>query len=215
MSDSPLVVGFDLDLTLIDSRPGIAATLRALLAERPVAEDVRLDVEELCERLGPPLDHMLAPYYPADLLPELVDRFRVLYPDHAVAATPALVGAHEALAAVRSHGGRTVVVTGKFTPNAARHVALLRLEIDHLAGEVWGVGKAEALREQGATIYVGDHVHDVEGALAADALSVSVLTGGCTEAELRAAGTHVVLRDLGEFPAWLDEHVRSLRETRV
>jgi uncharacterized protein len=132
-----------------------------------------------------------------------------------VAASPALVGAHEALAAVRRHGGRTVVVTGKFTPNAARHVALLCLEIDHLAGEVWGVGKADVLREQGATVYVGDHVHDVEGALAADALSVSVLTGGCTEEELRDAGTHVVLRDLGEFPVWLDAHVRSLRETRV
>jgi phosphoglycolate phosphatase-like HAD superfamily hydrolase len=158
---------------------------------------------------------MLAPYYAGDLLPGLVDRFRVLYPDHAVAATPALAGAHQALAAVRRHGGRTVVVTGKFTPNAARHVEALSFEIDHLAGEVWGVGKADVLREQGATVYVGDHVHDVEGALAADALSVSVLTGGCTEEELREAGTQVVLRDLAEFPAWLDEHVRSLRETPV
>ncbi len=212
----PLVVGFDLDLTLIDSRPGIAATLRALLEEHPVGDDVDLDVEALCERLGPPLDHMLAPYYAPELLPGLVDRFRVLYPDHAVAASPALAGAHEALAAVRRHGGRTVVVTGKFTPNAARHVALLRFEIDHLVGELWGVGKAQALREQGATIYVGDHVHDVEGALAADALSVSVLTGGSTEQELRDAGTDVVLRDLAEFPAWLDEHVsRVRRETPV
>lgn len=212
----PLVVGFDLDLTLIDSRPGIAATLRALLAEHPVADEAGFDVEALCERLGPPLDHMLAPYYDADLLPGLVDRFRALYPDHAVAASPALAGAHEALAAVRRHGGRTVVVTGKFTPNAALHVALLRLEIDHLAGERWGVGKAEVLREQGATVYVGDHVHDVEGALAAGAVSVSVLTGGCSAEELRAAGTHAVLRDLGEFPAWLDAHVvGASRETRV
>jgi uncharacterized protein len=212
---TPLVVGFDLDLTLIDSRPGIGATLRALLEEHPVDDGVELDVDALCERLGPPLDHMLAPYYAGDLLPGLVDRFRVLYPDHAVAATPALAGAHEALAAVRRHGGRTVVVTGKFTPNAARHVEALSLRINHLAGEVWGVGKADVLREQGATVYVGDHVHDVEGALAADALSVSVLTGGCTEEELREAGTHVVLRDLAEFPAWLDAHVRSLREAPV
>jgi phosphoglycolate phosphatase-like HAD superfamily hydrolase len=211
----PLVVGFDLDLTLIDSRPGIGATLRALVEEHPVDEGVDLDVDALCERLGPPLDHMLAPYYEEALLPGLVDRFRALYPEHAVAASPALQGAHEALAAVRGHGGRTVVVTGKFTPNAARHVELLRLEIDHLAGELWGVGKAEVLREQGATVYVGDHVHDVEGALAADALSVSVLTGGCSEAELRAAGTHVVLRDLREFPDWLDAHVASRGETRV
>ncbi len=194
-----LVVGFDLDMTLIDTRPGFAATLRALTDETGVPVDVDL----LCANLGPPLDHMLAPYYPADRLSGLVDRFRELYPDHAVAATPAFAGAHEALAAVRRHGGRTIVVTGKFTPNAALHVAALRFEIDHLAGEVWGVGKAAVLREHGASVYVGDHVHDVEGARAAGALSVSVLTGGSTEADLRDAGTDVVLRDLADFPDWL------------
>ena len=202
-----LVVGFDLDMTLIDTRPGFAATLRALTGET----GVEVDVASLCESLGPPLDHMLAPYYPQEALAGLVDRFRALYPDHAVAPTGALGGAHEALAAVRRHRGRTVVVTGKFTPNARLHVTALGFDVDHLAGEVWGVGKAAVLREHGATVYVGDHVHDVEGALAAGAVSVSVLTGGSTEDELRAAGTHVVLRDLHDFPGWLDSHLLGLR----
>ena len=40
-----LVVGFDLDMTLVDSRPGIMATLVALEAETgaPVASDEMLD----------------------------------------------------------------------------------------------------------------------------------------------------------------------------
>ena len=80
---------------------------------------------------------------------------------------PPLPGAHEALAAVRRHGGRVVVVTGKFARNAQRHVDHLAFDIDHLEGEVWGVGKADVLRSEGASVYVGDHVHDVEGALAA------------------------------------------------
>ena len=54
-------------------------------------------------------------------------------------------------------------------------------------------------------------MHDVEGALAAGALSVSVLTGGCTREELEAAGTHVILDSLSDFPAWLDEHLLDLR----
>ena len=74
---------------------------------------------------------------------------------------------------------------------------------------VWGVGKAEVLRREGALAYVGDHVHDVEGARAAEVLSVSVLTGGCTRAELEEAGTDVVLDDLSAFPAWLDAAVRD------
>jgi pyridinium-3,5-biscarboxylic acid mononucleotide sulfurtransferase len=202
-----LVVGFDLDMTLIDTRAGVAATLQVLAEETGVT----LDVHEMSSRLGPPLSHLLAPYFPAHQLDTLTDRFRAHYPDHAIAPTAAFPGAHEALEAVRRLGGRSVVVTGKFTPNATLHVEALEFGVDELVGEVWGVGKGEVLTAHGATIYVGDHVHDVEGARAAGALSVSVLTGGCTEDELRAAGTDVVLRDLTEFPAWLERHVLATR----
>src|SRR3954452_25389398 len=194
-------------MTLIDTRPGFAATLQMIADETGVA----LDVHGMSERLGPPLSHMLAPHYPAAQADELVDRFRAYYPRHAIAPTVAFPGAHESLAAVRRHGGRSGLVTRKFTPNAALHVETLGFEVDHLVGEVWGVGKASVLNGHGATVYVGDHVHDVEGALAAGAVSVSVLTGGCTEEELRAAGTHVVLSDLTEFPAWLDGYLVERR----
>jgi uncharacterized protein len=204
---APLVVGFDLDMTLIDTRPGFAATLAEIARET----GVEMDVEAMSQRLGPPLSHLLAPHYPAEQIDELVERFRFHYPSLAIEPTLHLQGAHEALAAVRRHGGTAVVVTGKYTPNAALHVEALGFEIDHLVGEVWGVGKATVLTEHGASVYVGDHVHDVEGALAAGATSVSVLTGGCTEEELRAAGTHVVLEDLAVFPGWLDAHVLDLR----
>ena len=138
----------------------------------------------------------------------MTERFRALYPDHAVRATPQLAGAPEALASVRRHHGRIVLVTGKYTPNAQLHVDHLGLDVDLVAGAVWGEGKAAVLREEGASIYVGDHVHDVAGAHAAGALSVSVLTGGSTREELEAAGTDVVLDDLTQFPDWLDEHLR-------
>ncbi len=197
------VVGFDLDMTLIDTRPGFAACLRALGEET----GVDFDVDAMTARLGPPLDHLLAPYFPAERLPALVDRFRVLYPDIVVPQTLAFPGAHEALAAVRRHGGRTLVVTGKYAPNARLHADFLDFDVDVLVGEVWGVGKATVLREYGASVYVGDHVHDVEGALAAAVVSVSVLSGGCDAEELRAAGTHVVLDELTQFPAWFDEHL--------
>jgi uncharacterized protein len=204
---APLVVGFDLDMTLIDTRPGFAATLQVLAEETGVA----LDVDEMVSRLGPPLDHLLEPYFPREQLTGLVDAFRAHYPQHAIAPTLAFPGAHESLAAVRRHGGTSVLVTGKYTPNAALHVEALELGVDHVVGEVWGVGKAAVLAEHGATVYVGDHVHDVEGARAAGAISVSVLTGGCSEQELRDAGTDVVLRTLSDFPAWLDAHVLGLR----
>jgi len=202
---TPLVVGFDLDLTLIDTAAGFRQVLLALGAEL----GVDFPVEEMTARLGPPLDHLLAPHLPPDRVGPAGDRFRALYPDHAITTVPALAGAHEAFAAVRAHGGRVLVVTGKYGPNAQLHLDHLGLEADHLESWVWGVGKAEVLRREGALAYVGDHVHDVEGARAADVLSVSVLTGGCTRAELEEAGTDVVLDDLSAFPAWLDAAVRD------
>ena len=200
-----LVVGFDLDMTLIDTAPGFRDVLAALGAELRV----EFPVEEMTRRLGPPLDLLLEPYLPAEQIPAAGDRFRALYPDHAITSVPVLPGAHDAIAAVRRHGGRVLVVTGKFAANAQLHVDHTGLDVDLLEGWVWGVGKADVLRREGASIYVGDHVHDVEGALAAGVTSVSVLTGGCTAEELRAAGTHVVLDGLEQFPAWLGAHLAA------
>jgi phosphoglycolate phosphatase-like HAD superfamily hydrolase len=202
-SGSGLAVGFDLDMTLIDTVPGFAAVLRAL------GEELGVDfpVEAMTAKLGPPLDLLLAEHLEADRIEAAADRFRAIYPEHAIASVAALPGAHEALAAVRRHGGRVVLVTGKFPDNARLHVEHVGFDVDVLEGWVWGVGKAEVLVREGASIYVGDHVHDVEGALAAGVTSVSVLTGGCTREELLAAGTHVVLDDLSLFPAWLAAHL--------
>jgi uncharacterized protein len=192
-------------MTLIDTVPGFRQVLVALGDEL----GVDFPVDDLTANLGPPLDLMLRPHLAEDAIAPAVDRFRALYPDHAIESVAAMAGAHEALAAVRRHGGRVVVVTGKFTPNARLHIDHVGLDVDHLEGKVWGVGKADVLRREGASIYVGDHFHDVEGALAAGALSVSVLTGGCTAQELYDAGTHVVLDHLGQFPAWLDDHLAT------
>jgi phosphoglycolate phosphatase-like HAD superfamily hydrolase len=200
-----LVVGFDLDMTLIDTVAGFAATLEALGVELGIA----FPTEEMTSRLGPPLEHMLAEHMGPQEIEAAGDRFRALYPDHAIAPTPAFPGAHEAISAVRAAGGRVILVTGKYTANAQLHVDHLGFDIDHLEGWVWGVGKADVLTREGATIYVGDHIHDVEGARAAGIISVSVLTGGCTRQELEDAGTDVVLDDLTTFPAWLEGHLAA------
>jgi phosphoglycolate phosphatase len=197
-SAAPLTVGFDLDMTLIDSRPGIKAVYDVLAAETGVFIDSALAVT----RLGPPLDEELANWFPAELVAPMSERYRALYPDHAIVPTPAMPGAVEAVAAVRAAGGRAVVVTAKYEPNARLHLDHVGIDAD-LRGWLWAEAKAEALVEYGAAVYVGDHTGDVRGARKAGALSVAVATGPCSAAELRAAGADVVLGDLTEFPDWL------------
>jgi len=50
-------------------------------------------------------------------------------------------------------------------------------------------------------LVIGDTVLDVGAALAAGVVAVGVATGPATEAELREAGAHHVLPDLGDVPA--------------
>ncbi|MFJ6697171.1 HAD family hydrolase [Streptomyces sp. NPDC091272] len=197
-----LAVGFDLDMTLIDSRPGIRAAYQQLSAETGVP----IDADLVVTRLGPPLEDEIANWFPADRVEEAADRYRALYPTYAIEPTTALPGAREALEAVRAAGGRTVVVTGKWEPNAKLHLAHLGLDVDAVVGNVWAEGKALALREHGASVYVGDHLGDVRGARAADALSVAVTTGPYGAQALREAGADVVLADLTGFPGWLADH---------
>ncbi|MFC5722518.1 HAD family hydrolase [Streptomyces gamaensis] len=197
--DARFTVGFDLDMTLIDSRPGIAATYRWLAAETGTDIDVDLAVS----RLGPPLAQELAHWFPEERVAEAIALYRSAYPAHAIAPTTALPGAREAVAAVRALGGRAVVVTAKHGPSARLHLDHLGIEPDELAGDLWAEGKAVALREHGASVYVGDHLGDVRGARAAGALSVAVATGPYGADELRAAGADVALADLTAFPRWL------------
>lgn len=202
MTSRVLTVGFDLDMTLIDSRPGIHACYQALSARTGTYIDADLTIT----RLGPPLAEELVNWFPAEQVEAVADVYREMYPTHAIAPTPAMAGAREAIAAVREAGGRAIVVTAKYEPNAKLHLSHLGIEPDAVIGGLWAEGKAEALREYDAGIYVGDHTGDVRGARTANALSVAVATGPCDADELREAGADVVLKDLLEFPGWLAAH---------
>ncbi|WP_433654061.1 HAD family hydrolase [Nocardia sp. CA-128927] len=196
-------VGFDLDMTLIDSRPGVSRAIDILAAEF----DVPVRGADFAARLGPPLATMLAEAgAPEELVPSMVTRYRELYPT-IVSSIPAMPGAEAALAAIEARGGRVLVVTGKHGPLAQLHIDELGWRIDHLAGDLWSAAKATVLQEERASIFVGDHVGDMRGAQAAGVLAVGVTTGPCDADELRAAGADVILTDLTEFPQWLTDEL--------
>jgi len=194
-------VGFDLDMTLIDSRPGIAAAYRALTARTGVYVDADLAVT----RLGPPLRTELREWFPASEVEQAVTTYRALYADHAIGPTVPMSGAVEALAAVRELGLRVVVVTSKLGSLAELHLAHLGMTADELAGDVFAAGKAAALVEHEARWYVGDHVADMIAARAAGIPGIAVTTGPSSAADLRDAGAAYVLPDLTSFPTLLSE----------
>jgi phosphoglycolate phosphatase len=198
-----ITVGFDLDMTLIDARPGVVLAMNALAEQTGVA----VDGEYVAAHMGPPLPVVMREMgVPEADIDELVARFRALYAPIAIPHTKPMPGAEEALDAVRAVGGRTMVVTAKYQRNADLHIQALGWDVDHVVGDLWSAGKAEALKLHGASVYVGDHIGDMAGAAAANAVAVGVATGPCSVEELQDAGAHVVLDSLTEFPEWFDDH---------
>ena len=196
-----IVVGFALDMTLVDSAEGITATMRACLAE----VGVDITPAQMREVIGLPLTTILGTFAPGRDTAPLAARYRELYPERGVPPTVLLPGAADAVRAIHRLGGRVLVISAKVEPAiraVLRHVGLDAGELapDAVTGDAFAAGKRDALRAAGATAYVGDHVADVEAARAAGALAVGVTTGAHDRETLLAAGADVVLDDLGALP---------------
>lgn len=196
-----LVIGFDLDMTLLDTRLGIAAAFRELAARTGVPIDADLAIS----RLGPPLRQEIAHWFAPAEVEDAVTLYRSLYPDFAIAPSIRLPGAADALLAVRGKGGKVVVITSKLGRLAELHLAHAGLDVDAVYGNVFAEEKGAVLAAVGATAMVGDHVADMRGGLAAKVHPIGVATGPCTREDLLTAGAEIVLEDLRGFPAVLDE----------
>ena len=197
---SPLVVGFDLDMTLIDSRPGVIASFDALND----ALGTVIDGGAIASHLGPTLETEMAVYFHADEIDGVCDRYREIYAKLGPPGSSLLPGAVEAVASVRNHGGTTLVITAKYEPNAHLCLAHVGLEVDHVIGWRHGPQKGETLLHHGAHAYVGDTIPDIEAAQLAHAHAIGVATGPVSADELRTAGANTVMNTLLEFPAWLN-----------
>ena len=145
---SQLAVGFDLDMTLIDTVPGFAATLLApggrargrVPGRRP----------DRAARAAAGADAGAAPARrrgsrrPATGSGSSTPTTR----SRPSRRCPARTRRWPPCAAQR---GRIVLVTGKYRRNAQRHVDHLGLDVDVVEGWVWGVGKADVLVREGVS----------------------------------------------------------------
>ena len=93
-------VGFDLDMTLINSRPAILASFAAVGRETGTA----IDLDAVDRRLGIKLDDELGYWFPPDRIDAAAVVYRRHYLELAGPMTTVLPGAQEALAAVRAAG---------------------------------------------------------------------------------------------------------------
>jgi phosphoglycolate phosphatase-like HAD superfamily hydrolase len=179
-------VAFDLDMTLVDSRPVSRRALERLISEH----GHQLDVDSLMGRYGLPLSQWL----PGDTDHAL---FRSLQRQD-IGLTKAMPGALAAAEIVRRLGGRVVVVTAATRDVALGMLDAVGLAVDGVRADAWGVGKVEPLREENCWAFVGDHADDMLAARQAGAVAIGVATGMS-----RPVGADVEFANLNALrPGW-------------
>jgi phosphoglycolate phosphatase len=191
-------VGFDLDLTLIDSQPAILAAWAEVARETGVP----IDPDSVIRRLGIKLEDEAAYWFPPGERDVAAAAYRRHYLRVGPRLTTPLPGAAAALAAVRQAGEQAVIITAKHPVSVEPSLTAAGLEADDLYTHVYGPEKAAVLSRIGAVAYVGDAPADMSAAAAAGARAVGVATGSFSAADLVAAGADLVLDSLLEFPPW-------------
>ena len=194
-------VGFDLDLTLINSRPAILAAWSAVADEH----GVHIDMTAVDQRMGIKLEDEVSYWFPAAGQQAAADSYRRHYVRLAPELTFPLPGAAEAIAAVRQAGERALIVTAKHQISVQPSLDAVGLVADEVFSHVHGPEKAAVLAAVGAAVYVGDTPADMAAGHSAGVLAVGVTTGSFSAADLRAAGARLVLGSLADFPGWYAE----------
>ncbi|WP_206340054.1 HAD hydrolase-like protein [Blastococcus litoris] len=214
MSIAGRLVLFDLDGTLVDSSPGIAASVRHAARELGLPEPTP---EQLRAMVGPPLQDGFALVLgvPASDVPHAVAAYRGHYAAGALLDVTVHDGVPELLDALREAGATLAVATSKPEPFAVRvldHTGLLPVfasvhgaTLDGSVRHKDQVVAAALAAHPGARspVLVGDRSHDVLGAAAHGLPCIGAGWGPAEDGELTAAGAAVVVGSPAEVPAAL------------
>jgi phosphoglycolate phosphatase len=165
-------VGFDLDMTLIDSRPTIMAAFGGLAGEAGVS----IDLAAVDARLGIKLEDELAYWFPPDGIAAAAETYRRHYVRLAERMTTALPGAQKALEAVRATGEHAVIITAKHQISVGPDLGATGIADDEVFTHVHGPEKVAVLSRLHAVADVGDTPADMAAAAQAGALAIGVAT---------------------------------------
>ncbi len=206
---------FDLDGTLVDSRPGIVAATNATLRELGVPERPEA---ELSAGIGPPLHDTLARLLgrPAEELDDVVAGYRARYATLMRSGTLVYPGVEDLLARLAAAGHPLAVATSKSQLLAAALLEHLGLagrfaailgpvppSREEKAGTVARALSALELAPGADAVLVGDRRHDVDGGRANGLAVLGAAWGYGTRDELVDAGAAGVAETPADVPGLL------------
>jgi phosphoglycolate phosphatase len=210
-------IAFDLDGTLIDTAPDLAASLNAVLAEQGVAP---VSIEDARTMVGHGAKVMIERGYaatgiplPPEVAPQCFERFIEIYRARIAQESRPFPGCLEALEALEDAGAVLVVATNKRTDLAVAVIEALGMS--HHFAAIVGADMAPAAKpdarhilfaveeadgDPDMAIMVGDSATDVNGARNAG-VPVIAVTFGYTDVPAAKLGADAVIASYDELLA--------------
>jgi phosphoglycolate phosphatase len=222
MAAAPLSILFDLDGTVVDSKPGILASCSAALRSLGHRPD-SLDIHNL---IGPPLEEALAEVlgrFGDDRVAEAVLAYRAHYGTAGFRETTVYPGLSAVLDQLLALQAKLYIATSKrrvFAEQILEHLKLIDRfagvhgsepggAVDRKADVIAEVLRRHELRAE-RCLMVGDRSQDVEGARTNGVSTVGVLWGYGNRDELKSAGAMHIAAHPAELISIAEAHNRSL-----
>ena len=187
-------VGFDLDMTLVDSSEAIVQTTLNVLKNF----SAEVDHDEIYRSVGLPIKESFKKWVGDEYL-NAYQQYVSEYQSSGFRLSTPLPGAKVLLENLIASGVRVVVITAKNPKSAEIQLSHLEMPFTLLVGDVFGEGKTQAMTNTGCVEYVGDHIEDYLASSRAGIPFIGVDSNPTQNLSVLSAGKFPVMSSLDEF----------------
>jgi phosphoglycolate phosphatase len=202
------VVGFDLDMTLVDSSEAIVYS--ALETIKEFHGDSTISSKELKQFVGRPMRNSLELWIDPKAAASAFEFYKKFYLENALHLTSAMPGALEILAQLTSDNIPYCVITAKDEKVAKNQLSYLNFPKSTIIGGRFREEKTKAMLEFECTHYVGDHLEDYKSATKAGVTFIGLDFNVAHDLRSKIPEESMVFSGLFDIL----EHLKSLYSTK-